>query len=398
MIPVTATSKTIDTLINQTAREIFNFIAPPILLVGEWDDYYRNITDGFQWATHSLKLPATLDPDIGIVVVNKRSLFKHLPARVSKNTAILAYDEDEIIPVNERVQTNPNLICYLRKISIRYVRGHMRTLLQLRKILVCVDDNIPYMITDENDKSVLRHVIRQLDFGDACCLITPKPAYFFRVFKESAKLSHYESVEFVESPALFNQAITNRPTTLVLNVRSPKDIAAYQEKSLQQYSIIYVSTRPRKALDGIESIAMPMLGVSEETFYFTCYFHGLRENLRDPLSRTRFLQVKQIKYLIDKHSHIGEFDNELSQIFSTYLIDGKKFKFRNMPFSIETLSFCNYPLTKLLQQFERSVINEVMAQTNNTLGQAQMVSGIHRVNLAQRLSKKDDIDPFSQKE
>ena len=379
MIPLTTSTQSIDGLLRDTARSLFQFISPKIVLIGVWDDHYARILQNYRWATHSEVAPVQFDADLALIVVNNRALFNQIITRVSDQTAVLFYDEHEFIPISERNLDLPHLLCYLHKISPKYLPGHVRVLLQLQKAFVCVEDGVPYLLISDEEKQHIRRLIRTLDQGEPGFVIVPQVEYFFKVFRKIVQLSHYESVRLVKHPDQFEAVTVTKPTTLVLQVKSKDQFNAYQTKPLNQYSIIYAGVHRHRIKDNVQFFNLPELGMSEDTFLLSSYYESLKQNLADKKHRTRFIQRYSISEVMKRHRKISTYLPVIRALFDAHSV-----KFRNIPIRVVKANYCVYPLDDLLGQFHDELKHELLNQTDHSLYSMEMVSGTVRSTLMVR--------------
>ena len=118
MHPELSSFTTIDETFAQTARALFDYIKPPLLLIGEWDAHFENIASIYKWAEHHKATPTKIDHKTALVVTNSRAQFGKIAKRIKSHSAILVYDESQVIPVKERRKNGLPLICYLHSVSL----------------------------------------------------------------------------------------------------------------------------------------------------------------------------------------------------------------------------------------------------------------------------------------
>ena len=221
------------------------------------------------------------------------------------------------------------------------------------------------------------------DQGNQVCVVTESPLYFFYIFRTLVQLTHYESVVFVASPDHFEQEVdTDKTTTVILCVSSKKDVAAYKNFGLSEYSVIYTTSKnitpPKDCLD----IPIENLGTTNSDFYLIAYFHCLQINLDDEANQTRFVQLGDIDRIHAENHNYFEFTHRLTKLF-----DQGNIRFRNIPPRIRNVAIGRYPLNTLLANLDAAIFKELLDQCNNVLDNAELLSGIRRSTLQAKQSK-----------
>lgn len=383
MHPELSSFTAIDETFAQTARALFDHIKPPLLLIGEWDAHFENIASIYKWAEHYETTPQKIDHKTALIVTNSRQQYGKIAKRIKSRMAVLVYDESQVIPIKERRKNDLPLVCYLRSVSSRFIRGHVRTLLQLQKSFIGVEEHYPLIVSSEFAADQLTNVVQCLDQGNHVCVVTESPLYFYYVFRTLVQLTHYETVVLVESPDCFEQKVDSaKTTTVILCVSSKKDVVAYKNFDLSEYSIIYTTSKnitpPKDCMD----IPIENLGTTNADFYLIAYFQCLQINLDDEANQTRFVQLGDIDRLRAENHNYFEFTHRLTKFF-----DQENIRFRNIPPRIRGVPIGRYPLNTLLAKLDAAIFKELLDQCDSVLDNAELLSGIRRSTLQAKQSK-----------
>ena len=372
----------IENVTERTAIEYFDYICPSILLIGEWDDHFESIKNQYQWAEFDPKVPNRLPNGLSLVVTNNRYIYNQVIASIDDTTAVLAYDESETIPAEKRQNKNTKLVCYLNSVSPRFITGHVRTLLQLKKWHLGEIDNAPLIITNGETLQKVDSIITSLDDGKPVDVITKQPRLFFNIFRHTVKMLHYKFTAFIESVEKFDDIANHDYTTLVLNVSSADEYEQYLKKPLMEYSIIFCVSETQSAQPEKRVYDLNKLGVTDEEYTLLAYYTCLHFNLNDTENRTRFIQAGDIKKISKKHWKYYEFIEAI-----TRALEKNKLRFRNIAPGIKNLAYGNYPLNELIDQLDKKIYEEVIKQTQQNLDQAAILSGLSRSTIQGIIAK-----------
>lgn len=372
----------IDSVFEETARAVFKAIRPRILLIGKRDDHFDNIAALYQWSEHKSAVPSQLGSDIALIVTNTKGHLGRVLARAHPYTAVLAYDEKEAIPLETRMDSSVAIVAYLKSVSARFIRGHVRTLLQLQKHFITIDNGVPIIITQSGARQTVDHLFRALDTVGVASVHCDQIDTFFACFSAFAELTSYEAPVLVPSPKVFKSMVKRGTKTVVLHCRKKADRAAYEKCALGRRAVVFVH-------DGhvADAAALDLRGIGQriEDFYLMAYFLSLQANLTDPLHNTRFIQAGDIDRVRNDHPGPAAFCEQVR-----YLLNEGALKFRNIPPKITNVDFAAQPLSELVSRLDKAIYRELLAQCDNGLHTAELVSGVPQTTL---FDKKKQYQP-----
>ncbi len=363
----------VDEIFEKTARAVFDAIKPRIYLIGAWDDHFENIAKLYQWSEHKPTVPKSLGADVALIVTNSGGSLGRVLARAHPYTAVLAYDEKAVIPLEKRTASELLIVAYLNSVSPSFIRGHVRTLLQLQKHLIAVDHAVPIIITQDGARITIDHLFHALDVNGIADVNCDHMDTFFSCFAAFAELTSYDAPVLVNSPKTFAAQVKRHTKTLVLHCRKKADKKAYQGLKLGKKAVVFVHDYANA-----ENRELNLVGIGHRSadYYLAAYYLSLQKNLIDPLNKTRFIQIGDIDRVIEDHKEPSAFCDQINLLLSENAL-----RFRNIAPKINNVDFAAQPLAVLASRLDKALYAELFSKCDNVLETAQMVSGIAQSTL-----------------
>jgi len=307
------TKYSIDEAFERAARHMLDAVKPKILLIGDDDKHLSDIANYYQWAEHSKGVPRALSEELSLIVVNSERSFKQVLDRAHANTAILAYDDERPISFDIRENAALPLVCYLNSVSERFLRGHVRILLQLRKHFLAMHDHVPLVLTCERMQDELRLMFGILDRNEIVDVGCDDPTLLFAHFRCLSALTRYENPKLVMSPKDLTKGQVRKGATLVLFCNAATHKGKYSQFALEKCHVVFVHNHTRFSGERFRFFG---IGKEKADYYLVAYLICLQRNLCDVKNKTKFIQVGDIDRVVSAVSNIASFVDRLNELLS----------------------------------------------------------------------------------
>jgi len=372
----------IDDVFEDTARAVFEAIRPRILLIGRMDEHFENIAALYQWSEHRASVPNQLGSNIALIVTNSKGILGRVLSRAHPHTAVLAYDDEHVIPVDKRSAPSLAIVAYLKSVSPRFIRGHVRTLLQLQKHFITHTEDVPVIVSQSGARRTIDRIFQSLDHIGHADISCDHIDTFFACFTAFADLTSYAAPVLVGSPKEFGTLVKRKTKTVVLHCRKKRDRAAYEKLKLNRLSVVFVHDY---AGSEVSDLDLTGIGHQIEDFYLMAYFLSLQINLSDPLHQTRFIQAGDIDRVCRDYPQLTAFCARIRELHA----EGE-LKFRNIPPKITNVDFAAQPLSELVARLDKAIYLELFSKCDNVWHTAELVSGTAQTTL---FDKKKQYQP-----